>query len=235
MKTLILDKQPGRAADGFEAASGAVSRRSFLAGVGLVACATIVKPVHALPGFAYGDDWKESVCDLVGSICPEPVAGRIREAIYRAEVSYVTPSADFHSSFSSPRIINAQIRPEATYGSRFFEFERLPFYDSRNPCRRSKDLNLLEIERILNEGEREQYGGVVSPCSERRPLASCGCEWDTYLKTAESYEEDPDEWDPLYTRNFTDGKESYLGFAVRARTNVEGRPSRQLFLSPDSV
>ena len=234
MKKLILDKQLRCTGDGFEAPDRAVPRRSILMGLGLVAGAMLVKPVRALPGLAYGG-WQESVCDLVDYICPQPAAGRIRDAIYRAGTSYVTPSADFHSSFSSRQIINAQVYPEATYGDRYFEFERLPYYDSRNPCRRTKDLNILEIERILNEDERELYGGVVSPCSERRQLASCGCEWDVYRETAASYDEDPDAWEPLYTRNFTDGKQSYLGFAVKARTNVQGQPLRQLLISPDSV
>lgn len=166
---------------------------------------------------------------------PRPAAGRIREAIYRAGTSYVAPPADFHSRFSSRQIINAQVYPEATYGDRYFEFDRLPYYDSRNPCRRTKDLNVIEIERILNGEEREHYGGVVSPCSERRQIASCGCEWDTYRETAASYDEDPDAWEPVYTRNFTDGGQSYLGFAVRARSNDRGRPPTLLLLSPDSV
>lgn len=235
MKTLILGRQSGRTADGFRAAHGAVSRRSFLMGMGVVAGSMIVKPVQALPGLAYSGGWKERVCDLADYVCPQPAAERIREAIYRAETSYVTPAADFHGSFASRQIIDAHVYPEATYGSRYFEFERLPYYDSRNPCRRSKDLNLIEIERILNQGEREFYGGVVSPCSERRPVASCGCERDTYRETAASYEEDPNAWEPVYARNFTDGRRSYLGFAVKARTGGQSRPPRQLFLSPESV
>lgn len=235
MKMLILDKQPSRAGDGFQAMNGAVSRRNILMGIGLFTGAMLVKPAQALAGLADGGRWKESVCDLVDYICPPPAAGRIREAIYQAGTSYVTPASDFHGSFSSRQAINAQVYPEATYGSRYFEFERLPYYDSRNPCRRTKDLNLLEIARILSPGERKFYGGVVSPCSERRPLVSCGCEWDVYRETAASYEEDPDAWEPVYTRNFTDGKKSYLGFAVKARTNVQGQPLRQLLLSPDSV
>jgi hypothetical protein len=235
MKTLILDKQPSCAADSFEATNGAVSRRNFLIGMGLVAGAIIVKPVYALPGFAYDGGWKESVCNLVDYICPQPAARRIREAIYQAGTSYVTPSADFHGSFSSRQIISAQIYPEATYGDRYFELASLPYYDSHNPCRRTKDLNVLEIARILNEGEQKYYGGVVSPCSERRQLASCGCERDVYNKTVAYYEEDPEAWEPVYTRNFTDGKESYLGFAVKPRANAQGQLLKQLLLSPDSV
>src|SRR5215213_6336912 len=109
MKTLILDKQPGYAADSFKATEGAVSRRNFLVGLGLAASIVIVKPVHALAGLAYDGGWKESVCDLVDYICPRPAAGRIREAIYQAGTTYVTPSADFHDSFSSRRIINARV------------------------------------------------------------------------------------------------------------------------------
>jgi hypothetical protein len=127
-----------------------------------------------------------------------------------------------------------RVYPEETYGSRFFELENLPFYDSRNPCRRNKDLNAFEINRILAGGEREFYGTVVSPCSERRQLAYT-CEWETYRKTAEYYTQDPDAWQPIYTRNFTDGSKSYLGFAVKPRTNAQGRPLKQLLLSPDSV
>jgi hypothetical protein len=236
MKTLILDKPRGSAAAALETTNGYMSRRKFLMGVGLAVGAMIVKPAHALPGLAYdGDRWKESVCSLVDYICPEPAAGRIRDAIYAADTYYVAPSSDFHSSFSSKHIINAQVYPEATYGDRYFEFARLPYYDSRNPCRRTKDLNVVEIERILNGDERERYGGVVSPCSERRQLASCGCERDTYTRTLAYYEEDPKAWEPVYTRNFTDGRSSYLGFAVKPRTNGQGQPPSQLFLSPYRV
>jgi len=236
MKTLILDRPLGVATDAHGAANGAVSRRRFLAGLGLVTGVMIAGPVRALPGFAAeGGSWKDSVASLVNYICPEPAAGRIRDAIYRADTYYVAPSTDFHNSFSSRQIINAQIYPEASYNGRYFELAGLPFYDSRNPCRRSKDLNPLEIARILNGGEREYYGGVVSPCSERRQLASCGCERDVYNKTLVYYKQDPAAWEPVYTRNFTDGRKSYLGFAVKARVNAQGQPLKQLLLSPDSV
>jgi hypothetical protein len=236
MKKLILDKHLGLTANTLKAASNTVSRRNFLMGLGLVTGAVIVTPVLALPGVAdNGGSWKESVSRLVNYICPEPSAKRIRDAIYRAETYYVVPPTDFHSSFSSRQIINVQTSPEATYGGRYFELARLPYYDSSNPCRRTKDLNVLEIERILNDGEREYYGGVVSPCSERRQLASCGCERNVYNKTVAFYDEDPEAWQPVYTRNFTDGRRSYLGFAVKSRTNAQGQPLKQLLLSPDSV
>lgn len=236
MKTLIIDRQLGFAAEALEAASGVVSRRNFLMGLGLVTGAMIVKPVRALPGRTYEDgSWKASVSRLVNYICPEPAAGRIRDAIDRADTYYGAPSTDFHSSFSSRQILNAQVYPETTYGDRYFELARLPYYDSRNPCRRTKDLNVLEIERILNRGERQYYGGVVSPCSERRQLASCGCERNVYNKTLAYYQQDPEAWESLYTRNFTDGRRSYLGFAIKPRTNAQGQPLKQLLLSPDSV
>ncbi|HEX8129635.1 MAG TPA: hypothetical protein VF527_11090 [Pyrinomonadaceae bacterium] len=236
MKTLIFGKQFGSTADSLEAANGAVSRRNFLVGMGLVTGTVLIKPATALHGFAYnGGSWKESVCKLVDYICPQLTAGHIREAIYRADSYHAAPSADYHGSFSSRQIINAQVYPKVTHGGRYFEFSRLPYYDSHNPCRRTKDLNVLEIERILNDGEREYYGGVVSPCSERRQLASCGCERDAYDKTVTYYKEDPKAWEPLYVRNFTDGRRSYLGFAVKPRTNAYGQPLKQLLLSPDSV
>lgn len=232
MKRLTLNERAGSAAGRLEVATCSVSRRSFLKGAGLLAGAVLVKPAHALPGLAsYRSSWKASVCSLVDHICPERAAERIREAIYEAQTYSVTPAPDFHSSFSSTRIIDARVSPEATYGDRFFEFARLPYYDSRNPPRRAKDLNLLEIERILNEGEQEHFGSVVSPCSERRQVASCGCERDVYRKTFARYRKDEAEWAPLYARNFTDGRRSYLGFAVQSRTDGV----RELFLSADSV
>lgn len=236
MKTLIIGTRNDFGAGPLKAANDAVSRRKFLVGMGLMAGAMIARPVHALPHLAYdGSSWKDSVCRLVDNVCPKPAAKRINDSIYRADTYYVAPPADFHGSFSSRELIKAQTYPEATYGERFFELAHLPYYDSQNPCRRTKDLNALEIERILNGGEREYYGGVLSPCSERRQLASCGCEWDVYNNTVAYYGEDPDAWEPLYTRNFTDGKSSYLGFAVTPRTDAQGRPLKQLLLSPDSV
>jgi hypothetical protein len=236
MKTLIIDRQVGVAAGTVEAANGVVSRRNFLMGLGLVAGAVIAKPVHALPGLMDdGGRLKASVGRLVNYICPEPAAGRIRDAINRADTYYVAPSTDFHGSFSSRQIINVQVYPKATYDGRYFELERLPFYDSRNPCRRTKDLNVMEIERILNDRERKYYGVVVSPCSERRQVATCGCERDVYNKTLAYYGEDPRALEPIYTRNFTDGRRSYLGFAVKARMGAPGWPLKQLVLSPDNV
>lgn len=235
MKSLILNQRSGFAADRAGAEIGAVSRRSFLVGAGLAASVLLVKPVRALPGLAYNaDSWKQSVCALVDQICLESAAERIREAIDEAEVYYVKPTSDFHGSFSSRQRLNLQVSPEATYGERYFEFASLPYYDSRNPCRRAKDLNALEIARILNGDERERYDGVVSPCSERRQLAACGCERNVYQKTLDFYEEESAAWEPLYVRNFTDGRRSYLGFAVTSLTNEEEQ-FRELFLSPDSV
>jgi hypothetical protein len=235
MKMLLFGRHLGLASDSLES-TGGVPRRKFLVGLGLVAGTMIVKPVRALPGLAYDSSgWKESVGRLVSHICEEPAAGRIRGAIYSADTYYAAPQTDFHSTFSSRVIIDAQIDPEATYGDRYFELASLPYYDSRNPCRRTKDLNVLEIERILNGDEQDYYGGVVSPCSERRRLASCGCERNVYNKTLAHHNEDPAAWEPVYTRNFTDGRRSYLGFAIKPRADARVQMPTRLLISPDSV
>lgn len=208
-----------------------ISRRFFIGGITVAAIIATAKPkgVFASENYA-AEDWRRSVNSLVNSICYEPQ--RISNVVNRATV-YTTPYGNsFHESFSPNYVLNIRVQPEETITGRIFEFDRFPFYDSRNPCRRTKDLNSLEIWRLTQPGEIQWHGGVLSPCSERRIANKF--ELEDFSRTANHYRTNPEDWDHVYTRNVTDGRKSYLAHAVSSRTTrtQSGRPAKNLLVSP---
>jgi hypothetical protein len=241
MKTLF--SQPFSELDISVITRQTISRRTLVKGLGILTIASVLEPGKLFAAPRYNREveaWIASVKDLASSICDNSVAEQVHELLSNAD-AYVTPATnDFHQSFSAPFFLDLRIAPVATSsGQRFFEFDQYPFYDSHRPCRRTKDVNEIELRRFLDRGEIEFYGGVVSPCSERRQLTS-QCEREDFTRTAEYYDADPDEFEHLYTRNVTDGNKSYLAHAakpraVRSTPTQRRRALKQVFLSPDSL
>jgi hypothetical protein len=211
------------------------NRRSILKGVLLVTAVSLLKPTEllALQGNAL-DVWRRQLCDFASAVCPGASA-YISDRIWRAAAYWGSGSGDFHQSFAATYVLDLRIQPYSTVnGSRYFEFDRYPFYDSHSPCRRIKDVNEIELKRFLHHEEQKFYGGVVSPCSERRHLET-QCELDDFNRTAQAYKTDPKAWEHAYVRNVTDGQKSYYAHAVKPRTSNQQQGEKQVFLSPDSV
>lgn len=212
-----------------------ISRRFFFFGM---AAATAVlataKPQSVLASTDYGaEEWKRTVKTLVSCICVQPQ--RIIQVVSNASHSYASYGNTFHERFSPFYALYFQVSPERTITDRYFEFDRFPFYDSKNPCRRTKDLNSIEILTLTSQSEVDWYGGVMSPCSERRVADST--ELDDFRRTAHVYKTDHRDWNHVYTRNVTNGKKSYLAHAASSRstTTASGEPTKTLFVSPYDV
>ena len=212
-----------------------LNRRSILKGVVLVTAASLLKPTQLLALQSSGlDAWRRLVCDFASALCPGASA-YISDRVWRANGYWSPGSGDIHQTYIASYFLDLRIQPYTTVNDgRYFEFDRYPFYDSHSPCRRIKDVNEMELRRFLNAGERTFYGGVVSPCSERRPL-EYQCEKENFNRTAREYKTDPNAWEHLYLRNVTDGKKSYFAHAVKPRASNQSQDLKQVFLSPDSV
>jgi hypothetical protein len=125
-------------------------------------------------------------------------------------------------------------------GARYFQFDRVPYFDTHVPCRANKDINDIELTRFL--AEAEHYGGVIlSPCGDRKPMRFRH-EQEDFERTARNYHvrdgyyTDASHWHHSYVRPATvDGKKTILVHAVEPRRDgpMAGAP-KQVFLSKDS-
>ena len=211
------------------------NRRFVLKGLLLVGAATMLKPTELLAVQDPAAAWRRMVCDLANTVCSGPVAQRIGSLVWGATAYWTQSSTQLHDSYRAAFFLDVAIQPYSTiYGSRYLEFDRYPFYDSHQPCRRIKDVNEMELRRFLNPEEQKIYNCVVSPCSERRAL-EYACQLDDFKQTARAYRTDPDAWEHLYVRNVTDGQKSYYAHAVKPRTSNGQQGVKQVFLSPNSL
>jgi len=180
--------------------------------------------------------WKERTTIFVREVVPNDVVPAVLRYVSGARCVTASSPRSFSDQFASPVRFVLRIEPIVTrYEDCTFEIDELPYYDRMNPCRRTKDLNAAEIARLLEPSERAYYGGIMSPCSERRALTAD--DRDLYERTAaREYHVDRAAYTPQYVRNFTNGKNSYLGFGV---TRNDGAPSqlppKNVFLSSFDV
>jgi hypothetical protein len=211
-----------------------ISRRLVLKGLGVLTAVCAFRPQLLLADqFSGLYGWRQLLGEFVTQVCPAPTASRFQSLILNAQAYSAPVATDFHHYYSQPIILDLRISPQLTVnGGRYFEFDRYPFYDSNQPCRRTKDVNDIELRRFLNAGEVEFYGGVVSPCSERRLATQC--DLNDFQRTAQYYRTDPAGWEPLYVRNVTDGRRSYLAHAAKPRVGNR-QALKQVFLSPNSL
>jgi hypothetical protein len=214
------------------------SRRGFLTMLGTVAVGTLMAP-EALAGrvvWPIEDEydvttWKREVCAFTNYVLPRPQARKVQE--YVASAGYERAyDGTWSGQFSSPVRLRLRLSPVSTvYTEVTFELDQLPYYDRMNPCRRSKDLNSVELERLLSREEREYYNCVLSPCSAREPLTAH--DHDLYQRSvADDYHISPKAYVPQYARNFTNGESTFRGIgAVRAKDAKSNLPLKNVFLT----
>jgi len=219
------------------------SRRAFLRLLGLGTLATFVcgevwaEPYTVWPTEDENDPttWKRRLCTFTSAILPPAWSRFTNEQIAQAPYHYGVDNS-FSSRFSSPVRLAIRIAPIATrYDDVTFELDALPYYDRMNPCRRSKDLNSVELARLLNPEELEYYGCVLSPCSLRQPLTAQDQRF--YQRTvSDDYQINPRAYVPQYARNFTDGEHVHRAIgAVRSTEGSERLPLKNVFLTSFDV
>jgi hypothetical protein len=160
-----------------------LTRRSFI-GVSIpAAAAMLLKPSIALSSSSslilanenLAQLWTRTVNSLVGLVVEDGVASREMMRLIALGRIYGAPSArSFHEYYGPKFLIEVRLSPVNTSYDRWFEFDLWPIFDSQNPCRPIKDLNMAEILRITYKPEVDLYGAVVSPCSERRHQRESG-------------------------------------------------------------
>jgi hypothetical protein len=173
---------------------------------------------------------------FVQSVVPEDVAPAVLRYVTAAPYWTGSTPRCFSDQFSSPVRLVLRIEPIQTlYADTTFEIDQLPYYDRMNPCRRTKDLNAAEMARLIEPSERAQYGIIMSPCSERRALTVD--DRQLYERTvAHDYQTDPRDYTPRYVRNFTNGKDSYLGWGATRNDSASSQlPPKNVFLSSFDV
>lgn len=214
-----------------------VARRTFLKSAGAFSGMLFFEPMLALgDGFAPSEVWKQTVTNFVLRVLPNQTGQSINAVIMRSSVSQSPGARTFHDYYGPRLVIEAQLMPASTSDGRFFELDRVPLYDSHNPCRRIKELNRVEILTITDPRIVAIYDTIVSPCSERRPPQHGG-EYNNFCRTASEYGVRPETVTREYTRNFTDGKKSYLGHGVSFPSNLDpqGKPRKALLLASEDI
>lgn len=211
------------------------SRRGFIKAAGVFAAALAVTPKLALANASYeAAEWRQLVINLVYAIGDQSFAQRTANSIRGCSIYPAPTPADFHEQFSARSILSLRVYPQMV-GERYFEIDRWPFFDTENPCRRCKDLNVREISQIVLPDEIKTFGAVVSPCGYREPPDTAYS--DHFRRAAEDYDTDPREWNWEYSRPFNNGQQSFLGHGVSHRTSRDssGRPHKALLLSSEDI
>jgi len=211
------------------------SRRGFIKAAGVFAAALAVAPKVALANASYeSTEWKQLVINLVYAVGDQRFAQRTADSIRSCSLYSAPTPTNFHEQFSANLILGLRVYPERV-GERYFEIDRFPFFDTENPCRRYKDLNVREIRQIVTPDEIDTFGTVVSPCNQRQ--APDMAYYDHFRRAAEDYDSDPREWNWEYSRPFNNGKKSFLAHGVSHRTSRDssGRPHKALLLSSEDI
>ena len=180
--------------------------------------------------------WRERVKTFVYVVLPTEWADYYAGRIAYAGVE-VWSYNSFHGQFSSPYAFSEQLPPCATRYGTTFELAGLPYFDSQRPARRTKDLNEIEITRLIDPDEVRYYGCVLSPCSERRPPTSD--DYAKFSRTVQTYGGEPRAYNLDYVRNVSDGRTDHgqlHAYGVTGRVNnPDGSPRKNLFLSSFDV
>lgn len=193
------------------------------------------------PATPYSDPrialWRLRVQNFARAVLPRDWANYYVSSIEYAGVE-VWSYRHFHGQFSSPYAFSEQLQPcTSRYGHTVFEVAGLPYFDSERPCRRSKDLNEIEIVRLTDPKEVAYYGCVLAPCSERRPPTSN--DQALFARTVREYNGDPRAYNLDYVRNVSDGRadhpQLYAYGATGRVNNPNGSPRKNLFLSTFDV
>jgi hypothetical protein len=181
--------------------------------------------------------WRQRVKTFGYAVLPQTWADYYARKVEESGVE-VWSYRTFHGQFSSPYAFAEQLQPcTSRYGNTTFEVAGLPYFDSQSPCRRTKDLNEIEIERLLEPREIAYYGCVLAPCSERR--APTRDDRDLFARTAREYRADPAAYNLDYVRNVSDGRSDHRQLYAHGATgrvnNPDGSPRKNLFLSSFDV
>jgi hypothetical protein len=226
-----------------------VSRRNFIGGLGAFTAMLMIQrraSAESAELILTGDDtsfefWRGSVTRLITNVVEDQDRRReMVRALATSTIYWSSSPTSFHESFCSPYLFDARLSPARTIQERWFELNLRPMFDTENPCRSVKDLNLPEILRITHEYNTN--GRVLSPCNHR--MQPTNAEYDNFCKTTERYGLDPKRVTWLYTRPFTTGRNRYLGHAIAVSkpsgsTSVPpstsgGATSKDLLLSAES-
>src|SRR5437763_13094442 len=173
MKTPVLSRQPA------EYFIGMPTRRDALRALALTGASILLTPLlrASTASWSTSSDyspaiWKERLTIFLSDVLPGDARGTVVERVKAAPCTTGIVQA-FHDQFSSPVRLYLRLAPMATlFEDVTLEIDQLPYYDRQNPCRRTKDLNAAEMARIIEPSERQFYGCVLSPCSERRSLTA---------------------------------------------------------------
>lgn len=215
-----------------------VKRRQFLQTAGLVGVGLALAPKIALAQDSDFARWRDTVNGLVYTVCTDRRAQVISSRLSSARLDWRLRTSDFHYYYAAPLIfVGTTISPEEVMCGNGFEVNQFPFYDARCPCENVTDLNAFEIRRVINSGEIERYGCVLTPHGRRTSLAYA--DHANYHRTASSYGLNPNQYQPEAKRIFKrkTGRAVY-GFQIAAKADLEAnvsKPRRDVLLSSEDL
>lgn len=209
-----------------------ISRRSVLGMLTAATAFTLANPIKALASMSNEEAQKWHTQKLVNLACSPALARSVNQQISAAPTYWVRLGNSFHERFASAIRINVRIYPTEAVTNRFFEMDGgLPLFDTENPCRRCKDMNVVELWHFTQRDVVDQFG-VLSPCNER--LMASGRDYELFRETAQSYDLDPNEWNYQYKRPVSNGRRSTAAHVVTSRTqrSPSGQPKNTVLITP---
>lgn len=140
------------------------------------------------------------------------------------------PSTTFHNQFLSnyvlPRPLGAT---QSRYGF-FVGINEVVQADGQAVIRPQQDLNFYELRRLLHPAELSQFGVVLSPTGTRN--ATTPTDLESFYRVARTYYgiPNPETLTVLYTRLFTNGRNSFVGYLASRGPEPMRSPFKDLLL-----
>lgn len=173
-------------------------------------------------------------------------AHTLDELLREASIN-LAPRAEgnLHEVFRAGWRFSERVDPTVTRCGNIYQIDDQAYLDSITPCRRSKDLNVIEIVLLADPRIINICGRVANPCTAREvPTDTDRDEFDVavrnYHHPATGRPVRPVDVDLLYSRNVDLRREKDPGNRIRGRLHAWqwrglrdplGRPARQALLS----
>ncbi len=136
----------------------------------------------------------------------------------------------FHEQFWSNFALVGQIAPTRSRYGYWVSVCDLARADGRLGIRLHKDWNYFEMRRAITASEVQQFGVVVYPCGHR--TLPCPADFPNFVRVCRTLYglENPNHFELLYTRPFSDGRRSFTGYFVARRPDPLHTPFKDLLL-----
>jgi hypothetical protein len=138
--------------------------------------------------------------------------------------------ANFHEQFRSDYVLPNQFPPTRTRYGFYVNLDEVVRADSQVNIRVFQDLNFFEIRRLIHPGELYNFGQVLSPAGLRQPPNPLDRDAFYRVCTRLYGIPNPEMLTVLYTRLFTNGQHTFMGFLASRGPDPLRSPYKDLLL-----